>query len=772
MGAPLMANYQSALFYPPNWLYFLLYSIGGISVMAWFQAVMVLLHIIWASLGMAFLIRQLRLGLLAQVMAGLAFGLSGYLVSRAGFLSINAGVSWLPWIILGVTKLVQEYTGLANNGFHPSVSGDNLRSKIWSAFILLTVSITMQLLSGHAQTTWYSLILATIWAIFFVVSNSRIRKQNEIPRINESNGSSLDQTDSGASLESEGSGNKKPTYQELKILLLVGSSFLFAISLAAVQLFPTIEYLLQSQRSAEVDYEFAISYSFWPWRFLSFLAPDLFGNPGVGDYWGYANYWEDAIYIGLIPFVLAIAAMVARGKKVRNQTIIDSRFVGLLSLLILISFVIALGRNTPIFPWLYRNIPTFDMFQAPTRITILAIFSFAILSAIGADSWRRPNGKRLYWLRLGVMAAAAITIGAGIALLLSRWLTWDMRPSFIRATAMLGFWAVGLGFLALKAPQVGKSVQDKKWGWWQWAVILWVGFDLVVAGWGLNPSVDLTVYRDPSPNKEHVTSLLDGGRLYLPADAEELLKFDRFLRFDTFQPFKGDQGWEDLRATFLPNVTILDSIPSANNFDPLLPGRYSVWMNLLKNADAETKEQLLNLMGVTVVEDIDLSEPFGVRFDSRESFQRFRWVACGIQVESADEALKHVIGAQIDFENEVVLEVEDRNSLTICGDRNTAEIRIKSIETSKLSLEVNTAQPGYLVVADVWYPGWQAMVDGEPTPAIHANYLFKALGLPSGEHDVIIAYKPKVFYWGAVFSGLAFVGLLVLIAFWSKKKFP
>ncbi|UCF29253.1 MAG: hypothetical protein JSW42_06150, partial [Chloroflexota bacterium] len=98
MGAPLIANYQSALFYPPTWLYLLMYSIGDISLMAWFQAVMVVINLVWASFGMAFLVRQLRLGRLAQVIGGLSFGLSGYLVARAGFLSINAAVAWMPWI--------------------------------------------------------------------------------------------------------------------------------------------------------------------------------------------------------------------------------------------------------------------------------------------------------------------------------------------------------------------------------------------------------------------------------------------------------------------------------------------------------------------------------------------------------------------------------------------------------------------------------------------------------------------------------------------------
>ncbi len=46
MGAPLFANYQTGLLYPPNWLYFVLASVGGISLMAWGQSLLVFFHLI------------------------------------------------------------------------------------------------------------------------------------------------------------------------------------------------------------------------------------------------------------------------------------------------------------------------------------------------------------------------------------------------------------------------------------------------------------------------------------------------------------------------------------------------------------------------------------------------------------------------------------------------------------------------------------------------------------------------------------------------------
>jgi hypothetical protein len=772
MGAPLIANYQTALFYPPTWVYFLLYSLGGVSYMAWGQAVMVVLHLSWAAMGMALLVRQLGLGKLAQIIGGLAFGLSGYLVSRAGFLSINAAVAWMPWILLGVTKLVEAVGGTLQSSAHLRESKQPRKLfEVFSAFLLLELSLTMQLLAGHAQTVWYTLVLASVWVVYlaFMAFRRCVRseKSANTERPEEVNGDEVN----GNLPDMENQIKRTATRSLVILFLLFGTSIILAVGLAAVQLLPTAEYLLQSQRSAAVEFDFAMSYSFWPWRFLTFIAPDLYGSPVSGDYWGYANYWEDAVYIGLIPFILAIMTLISRGRRTGNNKFINPAFVGFLFILILVTFLIALGRNTPVFPWLYKYIPTFDMFQAPTRLSIIAVFCLTLLAAIGADTWRRPGERGKYWLRLGVMAAAAITVGAGAALLVSRTLDLGIRPSFIRATALLGFWGVGLGVLALKAPEKDSpKLGIGKWGWWQWAVVLWVAADLIVAGWGLNPGVDLSVYSDPSPSAEEVDRMLDGGRLYLPSDEEEQLKFERFLRFDTFQPFDNGEGWTSLRAALLPNVTILDAIPSANNFDPLIPGRYANWIDILQEVDHGTREQMLNLMGVKVVESIDSTQEFGVRFDGREAFPHYRLVPCGLAVETGPEALEMIQGGHVDFQREVILESDDTVSKPNCDVEAEVDISVKSEFPNKSILAINSPNPGYLVMADVWYPGWQSFVDGRQTPILKANYLFRAIALPEGEHEVIIAFKPKWFYTGAAVSGFSLILLMVLIFFWFAKN--
>ena len=42
------------------------------------------------------------------------------------------------------------------------------------------------------------------------------------------------------------------------------------------------------------------------------------------------------------------------------------------------------SKGLPVFPWLYRNVPSFDMFQSPARFSLWAVFSLALLAGIGA----------------------------------------------------------------------------------------------------------------------------------------------------------------------------------------------------------------------------------------------------------------------------------------------------------------------------------------------------------------------------------------------------
>ena len=87
----------------------------------------------------------------------------------------------------------------------------------------------------------------------------------------------------------------------------------------------------------------------------------------------------------------------------------------------------------------------------------------------------------------------------------------------------------------------------------------------------------------------------------------------------------------------------------------------------------------------------------------------------------------------------------------------------------KIDAKVNTQC--LLVLSEAYYPiGWRAYVDGKETEIYRADYSFRAIVVPEGEHKVIFSYQPRSFRLGLLISLGSLVGVFVLSSFWRKKK--
>ncbi len=144
-GAPLMANYQSALFYPPNWLLLLFYLIRPTQSLFFGYTVLLIIHLQLGGLGFFRLLSRLELNNSAKLLGSMVFFLSGYLVSRINFISMIWAMTWMPWVISGVLSLFLE----------KQKSKELIR-------LSLIVPLVLQLLAGHAQTTYYTLLVSSI----------------------------------------------------------------------------------------------------------------------------------------------------------------------------------------------------------------------------------------------------------------------------------------------------------------------------------------------------------------------------------------------------------------------------------------------------------------------------------------------------------------------------------------------------------------------------------------------------------------------------------
>jgi hypothetical protein len=600
------------------------------------------------------------------------------------------------------------------------------RSRLYDA-LCLGLSLGLGLLAGHAQTVFYGGLMMVAYLAFRV--------------------------------KQEAAGQTKTVVRLVQLVVL---AFVLGVGLAAIQLLPTAELLLLSQRSTSVDYDAAMTYSLWPWRLITFAAPDFFGNPGRGNYWGYPNYWEGAGYVGVLPLLLAVEAVLSwkrAGQGARSSGIWFWVFVTTIAL------VLALGQNTPVFPFLFRHVPTFDMFQAPARWLALVTVALAALAALGAGQW--PRGRRGQQRGgLAIAVGMALVLGGLAAPRLVR----GVSATFGPATARLGLFLAVAGVLALLR-------RDQLW--WRVAVVGFVAFDLLLFGWPLAPTVDRSLYHKPTSTAiqlEYEPGPI--ARVYWPVDpkrpnsdygAEYRVKFG-YLAFDGFGPHDTDHWWQ-MREALLPNVGVLDGVSTINNFDPLLVGRY---VDLLE-AVVET-QSLLRVMGTThVISDRpwvngepvqDLKTASGEGLEPVVRSYRLpaalgrAWIVPSARQVAPDAMLAELTDPAFDPATEVLVEqpVPNARHLVSSTEYQMTLQDIPNGATIRASLDV----PGYLVLADTWYPGWQATVDGERVELLRANYAFRAVPLDAGDHVVEMLYRPLPVRLGVVVSlGILAIGVAV-----------
>jgi hypothetical protein len=86
-------------------------------------------------------------------------------------------------------------------------------------------------------------------------------------------------------------------------------------------------------------------------------------------------------------------------------------------------------------------------------------------------------------------------------------------------------------------------------------------------------------------------------------------------------------------------------------------------------------------------------------------------------------------------------------------------VRVARYAPERVEIEVQAETPGYLVLTDAWYPGWQATVDGEPATVRRADLLFRAVAVDEGRHRVVFTFRPASLSVGA---GVSLVGLICL----------
>jgi hypothetical protein len=279
---------------------------------------------------------------------------------------------------------------------------------------------------------------------------------------------------------------------------------------------------------------------------------------------------------------------------------------------------------------------------------------------------------------------------------------------------------------------------------------------------GLNPSSSASIYQGTT---ELASATGNGHRLYLSTEAERVLKFDRTHRFDTFQ-VDLDPRW--IRESGLPNTTMLDENPSASNFDPLLAARYVAWTSALTAVPEAKREDALRVMDAGWVGETVGEAPPWITYRAVAGAQRAWLLPQARPAENSVEALQILASPEFDLTSELVLEAPAQIAYRQGGE-GAARV-LGDSRPDRVIIAVEAPSGGWLMLSDLWFPGWGANVDGAPAESYPADGVFRAVWVPAGASTVTWEYHPASFRNGAALST---VGLLVfagVVLLWIASR--
>jgi hypothetical protein len=514
---------------------------------------------------------------------------------------------------------------------------------------------------------------------------------------------------------------------------------LVAFCFAALALLPSYEMASHTVR-AEMSYEEASQYSLPPVGLVGLLIPGFFGR-GPGGFWG---SWDrvEVGYVGVLPLILAALAVLIR----------RDRLTCFLAGLAIISLLLAFGGYTILHGWLYL-LPGFDKVRAPARFIYLLDFSLAALAALGLDALLRPLSpeRRAVFRRL-LKVAPWIWVGIamiGLSLGYHAILTAQGKDATIYKRTVGAVNGLVFFLLILAASLTILSLRRYHWGR-RWALgALAVGL-IALDLFSMGAYTDLE-HNDPTVGFQH-------------PEAIEFLKSDPgYYRIDT-----GTGVWD----VWQPDASLLYGIFDVSGiWNPLELADYRRYWDAvgIRGLRSSRLYDFVNAKYVVGHKDVPLDwDKFVPVFDrdpqvnvylNTQALPRAILVHQTVAVSDQESAFVQIQEPGFDPASSVV--VEGGKSLQGSKGAGGDSLDITAYRPNSIHLTAETSAEAYLVLSEVYYPGWRAYVDGRAEPVLRANYAFRAVYLEPGYHEVRLVFEPLSWKVGLGISVATWVGLIV-----------
>jgi hypothetical protein len=723
LGQPLLANPNAMAFYPTQILFQILPFNLAIEVHF-------VLHCILAGLALFFFSRELGLSHYSAFVAAILYNFSGVTLSFVNLFNILPAVAFMPLLSLALLRLLRA----------PS-----LRKVVWTSFVLGCFFLLLE----PATSIAIALFLVPFLITYFLLQLSAVISWKKA----------------------------------LGLLVAVGT---LALLLAAIQLLPTFELIQRSGRRGGLDFDVINYWSMHPINLIQVLFPGIFGdffklaNP---TNWG-KEFFENrepyllSCYLGIFPLVVGVIGVFFK----------PQRWLRILLVLVAgTALLLALGKYTPIYGWLFRYCPLFRYGRYPVKFLLGFNFCFSLLVGLGLEELfkLRRSGEEIsqsfrcrwgagmalvllmvllfsilsiekVWLKIPdvtvyvnqvVVSAGSRTLAIGISLIRSA-----IRHGQVHAAALLIF----LGLLVIR--QVRTSIL-------QCAVAFFIVVDLFTSNLWINPLTLEDFYETPPTAKYVLDQMKTHG-------------LERVYRFqdEDFEKAPGVLGATDsvMWISLYRKLTLYQFLSAADHihfavFGPIdrmetLPSQ--IISRELRNV--KTLEEKLNyLAGLNVgmilsMRPIDsplLSLDGVFRINSEKPLRIYRlknrlprtFVVADAR-PSQEEFQSFESYLALDSNRSQPMEGDSTHQVPPAAGGQANAVRtwahIRHYEPNQIEMQADSGKAGELILLDSYFPGWHGFVDGKETPVKSINFVFRGVSLPAGTHHVTFRYYPDSFRRG------------------------
>jgi hypothetical protein len=824
-GHPFLANGQHSALYPLSLIF---YVMALTKAYGWFTVIQFWL----AGLFTYIFLRVLGANRLGGLVGGITFQLSGFFVVSVVFTMIIAAAVWLPLVLTMIEIVIRKQEQKGPVAYSP------VPYIVLGAFVL-----GIQILAGHVEITYYVLLVSAFYALCrLIVLQRRQRVWGPTLRIG---GWLVVMVLLGLGL---GAIQFVPLYEVASRNFRVGSVTYADVAGWALPSRRIISFLVPDffGNPSHHTYFDLIARRWLP------IGLNAYGQ--VNPLCPYCTGWdtktsvEAGAYVGILPLLLAVMAVwgwaadviADKRNKGSNSALLSSPDrllhpmpqVWIFALLAVLSLLFAFG--TPLYALLYHGLPFWNQLHSPFRWVYPFTLSIAVLAGLGATYLARrvsprdradakQAGASRYSLYSFSRYVGWLTFWGGLAGAIVMLVILIFPAPFIRLAQLVvdgselaqHAFADGGQFLGYQWPNFFKFFLftmasgavlricrcpiylPRRLGGlavWKPLAVVVVALDLLAAGYGFNPAAD--------------PSLLD----FRPPVVEWLL--ERQVEDPHFRIASFNAPGEP--RTLIANTGTYWNLEDVRGYDSIIPAQYAHYMGLIQ----EQGDLLYNRIGPIYAPgyhalDSALLDLLGVRYmlttqevpndgyrlvydeevrvyENLDVLPRAFVVPCAETVppEEMGYALRSLNPRQ-----KVLLEVGDWG-LEFEDGANGCTLEpaaITNYDPNEVFIEASLDEPGWLVLADSYFPGWKAygrlsnfqspissietanqQISPQPLETeltIHrANGNFRAVYLEPGDWTIRFKYTPMSFKLGLYVSFLAVVVSLLLLGWWAWGK--